>query len=367
MEKKKISWLKRSLLIPAALLGALAFGGCKSTSALDEPSFLRQYSKPTAAAKAESRAEGKEAAEPSEPGKNYPLKVYLSGRGTFAEDFARGSGSAKIVISPTQKIRIPAYFSGSYSESEQNDGDTLTTRTVRGGIGVGVYHDLSEDVTGYAEGTAVAEGTGYKNERDNLDLDRTLCFGVGKLGLIVKSLDLKLLLSGGFGKGEYSGTLGTADLDDIATRGFISLKGKMKITGKGGIMDFDSEDEESSEDREEKKGQGVYALAGVGYDQQEFKNIVKGRIPSVELGGEWRDEIKGMPYFVRVLLTGRQEEYLYPFAKDKKEIYFGIGVDAGIKLGDCLTLTLGTGYDGQQHCYGTAGFQFSFGMKPKKK
>lgn len=366
MEKKKISWLKRSLLIPAALLGALAFSGCKSTSTLEEPSFLRQYSSP--AAKAEVHADGKKAdAEPSEPGKHYPLKFYLSGRGTFAEDFARGSGSAKIVVSPAQKIRIPAYISGSYSESEQDDGDTLATKTIRGGIGLGVYHDISEDATGYAEGTFITEGTGYENGRDNLDLDRTLYFGIGKIGIISKKLGIKALLSGGFGKGEFAGTLGTADLEDIATRGFISLKGKIKITGTGSIADFDSEDEESSEDREEKKGHGVYVLAGVTYDQQEFRNLVKGRTPSAELGAEWRDEIKGMPVFIRLLGTARQEEYLYPFAKDKKDIYFGIGIDAGIKLGDCLTLTVGTGYDGKQYCYVTAGAQFSFGMKPRKK
>ncbi len=368
MQTKTLSWLKRSVLIPAALLGAIAFGGCKSASQLEEPSFLRQYSAPakTAAAvpgKTEADSKAQDAST-----KDFPLKIYVSGKGTFAEDYAKGSGTAKAVASPAQNTRIPIYISGSYTESEQADGDTLTTRIIRGGVGIGQYHDLSKDTTGYAEGTIIAEGTRYENKRDNLDLEMARYFGVGKIGIIVRSLDLKAVLSGGFGNGTYEGTLGTADLDDIATRGFISLKGKMKLAGKGSIADFDSEDAESEGNSTENvKEKGVYALAGIGYDQQEFKNMVKGRVPFAELGLEWRDEIRGMPYFVRLLGTARQEEYTYPYAKDKKDRYFGIGADAGIKVVDCLYLLLGSGYDGEQHVYGYSGLQLSFGVKPKKK
>ena len=241
MEKKKISWLKRSLLIPAALLGALAFGGCKSTQ-LEEPSFLRQYSAP--AAKAEPSAGKKDASEPSETGKNYPLKFYISGKGTFAEDFARGSGSAKVVASPSENLRIPFYISGSYSESEQ-DKETLVTKVLRGGAGIGGYADLSEDVRGYAEGALIGEGTNYDEEKD-FDLDMTRCFGVGKVGLISKKLGIKALLSGGFGSGTYMGRLGTADLEDAARRGFISLKGKIRIAGKGDMTGFDAVDDEGA-------------------------------------------------------------------------------------------------------------------------
>ncbi|MEM4264022.1 MAG: hypothetical protein QW666_03975 [Candidatus Woesearchaeota archaeon] len=366
MEKKKISWLKKSLIMPATLLGALIFG-CKTASALDEPSFLRQHSKPAAAAKTETQTETKKTdAEANEPGKYHPLKFYLSGKGAFAEDYARGSGSLKAVISPEQQIRIPIYLSGSYTESEQDDKEMITTKTMRGGAGLGKYLRLSDIIEGYGEASLIAEETGYEKKSDNLDINATKYFAVGKIGIIAKDLDLKLLLSGGYGKGEYAGTIGTADLEDIATRGFISLKGKMKILGKGNLADFDSEDEESSEEKDQ-KGQGVYALAGICYDEQNLRNLVKGRIPSAELGLEWRDEFKGMPVFIRVLGTARQEEYLYPYAKDKKDTYYGIGAEAGIKVGKCLLLTIGGGYDGEQHGYGTIGAQLSFGIKPKKK
>lgn len=368
MQIKILSWLKRSLLIPAALLGAIAFGGCKTASGLEEPAFLRQYSVPAKTATAESgKIQEVSKSQDSQDSKNYPFKMYVSGKGTFAEDYARGSGSAKIVVSPAQNTRIPAYLSGSYIESEQDDGDTLTTRIIRGGVGLGQYHDLSKDIRGYAEGTFIAEGTGYVNERDNLDLDMARYFGIGKIGLIVRSLDLKAVLTGGFGSGTYSGTLGAANLDELATRGFLSLKGKMKIAGKGSIGDFDSEDDESGEDRKEENGQGLYALAGIGYDQQELKNMVIGRIPSAELGLEWRDAIKGMPLFIRILGAMRQEEYLYPFAKDKKDTYFGISADAGLKVGGCLYLLLGGGCDGEQQVWGYTGLQLSFGVKSKKK
>lgn len=368
MEKKKISWFKRSLVIPAALFAMFAFGnGCKTTGGLDEPSFLRQYSKPAAAAKTESGAPAKKESDvQSTAGKNYPLKFYLSGKGTFAEDFARANGGAKIVISPSEALRIPIYISGSYSESEQDDGETLVSKVLRGGAGLGGYVDLSEDVKGYAEGSFIAEGTNYDEDKD-FDLDMTRCYGVGKVGFISKSLDLKVLLSGGFSRGEYFGKIGTADLEDSTKRGFVSLKGKMKIAGKGQLASFDGDDEESnSNEQESNKEQGLYGLAGIAYDEQELEDLVKGRIPSAMLGLEFRDTVGGMPYFVRLIGTARREEYLYPYAKDKKDEYFGGALGVGLKFCPFGWLTLEGGYDGEQHGYGAVGMEFSLGVRPKK-